>query len=225
METALPVPRRTAATGGRPSSTWPGPQPGYSPLSELINVVDLLRTDHGSESRARTAPPTSSRGTPEAVEYNKAVRLAGLKASRYLAETTVGQTPDRVDTYDLSPVAGQRAAGGRVPVPAGHPFPAWRDRTRRRGDRRGGPPAHADPSERAIGRGAGVRLERHRVHAGTHLHGAEPPDHRGSLRPPRRGHRLPGGGPLHQRGHPRRQGAPRQPRGQPGDHDGRRRGG
>ena len=101
VETALPVP-------GEPRY-WreavfdmAGSAAGYSPLSELINVV--ISCEPTTELLASEDRPTNVfEGTPEAVEYNKAVRLAGLKAARYLAETTLGQTPDQVDTYDLAP--------------------------------------------------------------------------------------------------------------------------
>ena len=102
VETALPVP-------GEPVY-WreavfdmSGAAAKYSPFSELFNVVvsceptrDLL------ESPGR--PTNLFEGTPEAVEYNKAVRMAGLKAATYLAATTIGQAPDRVDTFDLAPL-------------------------------------------------------------------------------------------------------------------------
>ncbi len=102
VETALPVP-------GEPVY-WreavfdmAGTSAKYSPFSDLANVVvsceptrDLL------ESSGR--PTNLFEGTPEAVEYNRAVRLAGLKAAKYLAGTTLGQTPDRVDTFDLAPL-------------------------------------------------------------------------------------------------------------------------
>ena len=101
VETALPVP-------GEPLY-WreaifdmAGPGALYSPFSELVNVVvscEPTRTLLESSDRATNV----FEGTPEAVEYNKAVRLAGLKAARYLAKTTLGQTPDRVDTFDLAP--------------------------------------------------------------------------------------------------------------------------
>ena len=101
VETALPVP-------GEPLY-WreaifdmAGPGAKYSPFSELINVVvscEPTRTLLESSDR----PTNVFEGTPEAVEYNKAVRLAGLKAARYLAQTTLDLTPDRVDTFDLAP--------------------------------------------------------------------------------------------------------------------------
>lgn len=75
----------------------------YSPFSELNNVVvsceparELL--DSGGR------PVNLFEGTPEAVEYNKAVRLAGLKAARRLAEATLGREPDRRSVYDLAPL-------------------------------------------------------------------------------------------------------------------------
>ena len=101
VETALPVP-------GEPRY-WreaifdmAGPTAKYSPLSDLFNVVVSCEPTRALlESRDR--PTNVFEGTPEAVEYNKAVRLAGLRAATYLAETTLGQEPERVDTYDLAP--------------------------------------------------------------------------------------------------------------------------
>ena len=103
VETALPVP-------GEPLY-WregifdmAGPTAGYSPFSELVNVVVSCKPARALvESSDR--PTNVFEGTPEAVEYNRAVRVAGLKAARYLARTTLGQVPDRVNTYDLAPPA------------------------------------------------------------------------------------------------------------------------
>ncbi len=102
VETALPVP-------GEPTY-WreaivdmAGAGARYSPFSELFNVVTSFEpTRELLESSGR--PTNLFEGTPEAVEYNKAVRLAGLKAAKYLAETTLGKEPDRWRTYDLSPL-------------------------------------------------------------------------------------------------------------------------
>lgn len=102
VETAIPVP-------GEPVY-WreaifdmAGTAAKYSPFSELINVVVSCEpTSDLLESSGR--PTNLFEGTPEAVEYNKAVRLAGLKASTYLAAATLGQTPDRVDSFDLAPL-------------------------------------------------------------------------------------------------------------------------
>ncbi|MDE0289823.1 MAG: hypothetical protein OXM88_14785, partial [bacterium] len=101
VETALPVP-------GEPRY-WreaifdmAGPTAKYSPLSELFNVVVSCEPTRALlESNDR--PTNVFEGTPEAVEYNKAVRLAGLRAARYLAETTLGKEPEQLDTYDLAP--------------------------------------------------------------------------------------------------------------------------
>ena len=101
VETAPPVP-------GEPSY-WreavfdmTGAAARYSPFSELIDVVVSCEpTRELLESSGR--PANLFEGTPEAVEYNKAVRLAGLKAAKYLAETTLGREPDRRSVYDLAP--------------------------------------------------------------------------------------------------------------------------
>lgn len=79
-----------------------GPAARYSPFSELINVVVSCEPTR-SLLESGDRPTNVFEGTPEAVEYNRSVRLAGLKAARYLASTTLGQTPDRVDTFDLAP--------------------------------------------------------------------------------------------------------------------------
>ena len=104
VETALPVPGEPvywreaifdmAGTGAK-----------YSPFSDLINVVVSCEPT-GALLESSGRPTNLFEGTPEAVEYNKSVRLAGLKAATYLAETTLGQTPDRVDTFDLAPLPG-----------------------------------------------------------------------------------------------------------------------
>ena len=75
----------------------------YSPFSELNNVVVSCEpTRELLDSGGR--PVNLFEGTPEAVEYNKAVRLAGLKAARRLAEVTLGREPDRRSVYDLAPL-------------------------------------------------------------------------------------------------------------------------
>ena len=109
VETALPVP-------GEPTY-WreaivdmAGAGAAYSPFSGLANVVVSCEpTRELLESDGR--PTNLFEGTPEAVAYNKAVRLAGLKAARYLSETTRGASPDRTDTFDLAPLNG-----GRLPA-------------------------------------------------------------------------------------------------------------
>ena len=80
-----------------------GPAARYSPFSELINVVVSCEpTKELLDSGGR--PVNLFEGTPEAVEYNKAVRLAGLKAARRLAEAALGREPDRRSVYDLAPL-------------------------------------------------------------------------------------------------------------------------
>lgn len=80
-----------------------GPAARYSPFSELINVVVSCEpTRELLDSGGR--PVNLFEGTPEAVEYNKAVRLAGLKSARRLAEAALGREPDRRSVYDLAPL-------------------------------------------------------------------------------------------------------------------------
>ena len=108
VETALPVP-------GEPIY-WreavidmTGSAAEYSPFSNLINVV--VSCEPTRELRESENQPTNVfEGTPEAVEYNKAVRMAGLKAARYLAATTLDQSPDRIRRFDLSPVGNSLPA-------------------------------------------------------------------------------------------------------------------
>lgn len=75
----------------------------YSPFSNLINVV---LTFHPNDDRFAASDPESAEnvfeGTPEAMEHNRAIRLAGLKAAVALAETTKDASPRRVDTYELN---------------------------------------------------------------------------------------------------------------------------
>ncbi len=68
----------------------------YSPFAATINIViqfipnlDLF----GGDAR----PLNLFEGTPKASDYNRAVRLAGLKASVYLAKVTQVTSPDTVD--------------------------------------------------------------------------------------------------------------------------------
>ncbi len=79
----------------------------YSPFSGLINLVltfkPKLERFHASDEQA--SPKNLFGGTPKAIEYNLAVRRAGLKAAIYLAEAAKGSSPDRVDVYNLAPVA------------------------------------------------------------------------------------------------------------------------
>ena len=102
VETALPIP-------GEPVY-WreavvdmSGAAAKYSPFSGLINVVlsfSPVQSLLDSEGR----PSNLFEGTPEAVDYNKAIRLAGLKAARYLAATTMELTSNETTTYDLRPL-------------------------------------------------------------------------------------------------------------------------
>lgn len=72
----------------------------YCPFSKLHNVV-LTFTAKPERFAGQGSMENVITGAPEAVEYGKAVRVAGLKAAVYLAQTTVGQEPDHVSTYSL----------------------------------------------------------------------------------------------------------------------------
>lgn len=75
----------------------------FSPLAQVPNVV--LTCLPMPELAASTAIAENIfEGTPEAVEFNRAVREAGLRAAVYLAQTTTDLEPDRVTTYDLAGV-------------------------------------------------------------------------------------------------------------------------
>ena len=101
VETAPPVPGEPAYWR-EAVFDMAGAAARYSPFSELINVVVSCEPARALlESPGR--PSNLFEGTPEAVEYNKAVRLAGLKAARYLAEATLGGRPDRRSVYDPAP--------------------------------------------------------------------------------------------------------------------------
>lgn len=77
----------------------------YSPFSILTNIVLTFRPRPELFSTSETYATAKNvfAGTPQAIEYNLAVRRAGLKAAVYLAETTKNLDPDRVDVYDLKP--------------------------------------------------------------------------------------------------------------------------
>ena len=79
----------------------------HSPFSHLINLVLTFKPklERFRAPDEEASPKNLFGGTPKAIEYNLAVRRAGLKAAIYLAETTKGSTPDRVDVYNLAPVA------------------------------------------------------------------------------------------------------------------------
>jgi glycine reductase len=75
----------------------------YSPFSKLIHLV--LTFDARADRFPDEAPETLENvfeGTPESVEYNRAIREAGLRAAVYLAEATKDLEPDSVEIYDLN---------------------------------------------------------------------------------------------------------------------------
>jgi glycine reductase len=74
----------------------------FSPFSHQINVVltfypNLARFPEVDPD----LPDNVFGGTTAAAEYNRAIRIAELKAAVYLAETTRGLKPDRVVDYEL----------------------------------------------------------------------------------------------------------------------------
>lgn len=58
----------------------------YSPFSRTQNVVLCFTPDSGMQS----------------AEVDRCIRLAGLNASAYLAQTCLGKAPDEIDTFDLN---------------------------------------------------------------------------------------------------------------------------
>lgn len=71
----------------------------FSPFAALINLVLSFKPN---PKRFITDQYVNVfEGSPEAVEYGKAVRVAGLKAAVYLAEVTRSLEPDAVETYAL----------------------------------------------------------------------------------------------------------------------------
>lgn len=78
-----------------------------SPFSSLINLVLTFkpRLEQFAATDSGTNPENLFGGSAKAIEYNRAVRRAGLKAAIYLAQTTINSTPDQIDGYDLKPVS------------------------------------------------------------------------------------------------------------------------
>lgn len=60
-----------------------GPGKYYSPFHETINIVISFKLAEGKSD----------------VEYDASVRLAGIKVSKYLAETVRDLTPDKIDVF------------------------------------------------------------------------------------------------------------------------------
>ena len=60
-----------------------GPGTVYSPFSELINIVLVVEIEDGCSD----------------IEYEVAVKTAGVKVSKYLAEAVKDLTPDRLETW------------------------------------------------------------------------------------------------------------------------------
>jgi glycine reductase len=63
-----------------------GPAAGYSPFSKTFNLVLRMAMKPGASD----------------VEYDEAVRNAGIRASRYLASLLKEATPDRTETFDFT---------------------------------------------------------------------------------------------------------------------------
>tara|TARA_B100000029_G_scaffold516495_1_gene630257 strand:+ start:2684 stop:3997 length:1314 start_codon:yes stop_codon:yes gene_type:complete len=73
---------------------------GYSPFSNLANLV--LEITPSKSIREDSRPPLNVfEGTPEAVALNRAIRMAGMKASVFMASAAEGATPDDVNVLEL----------------------------------------------------------------------------------------------------------------------------
>lgn len=84
-----------------------GPGAAYSPFSQLVNLVltltPSLTTLRPGESDGRTDEPYNQfLGTAGVIEFNEAVRKAGLKTAVYLASTAVSQATSTQHIYELS---------------------------------------------------------------------------------------------------------------------------
>ena len=66
-----------------------GPGAKYSPFSKLINLVVVADPEDGIEAH----------------EHEEALRLAGLKAAAYLAESVKGLAPEETKVYETKPIA------------------------------------------------------------------------------------------------------------------------
>ncbi|HEY9592896.1 MAG TPA: glycine/sarcosine/betaine reductase component B subunit [Spirochaetia bacterium] len=62
-----------------------GPAAGYSPFSQTFNVVLRMTMQEGASD----------------VEYDEAVRHAGIRTARYLARLVKDRTPDRTEAFDF----------------------------------------------------------------------------------------------------------------------------
>lgn len=62
-----------------------GPAAGYSPFSETFNLILRMNVNEGASD----------------VEYDNAVRNAGIRCSRYLAELIKDKTPERKEVFDF----------------------------------------------------------------------------------------------------------------------------
>src|SRR5262245_603797 len=72
----------------------------YSPFSSLINVVIDFKPR--AERFSAAASDNSFEGSHGAVEFNRAVRTASLRAAVYLARASSDAKPDSVTTYSLT---------------------------------------------------------------------------------------------------------------------------
>jgi glycine reductase complex component B subunit alpha and beta len=77
-----------------------GPGAAYSPFSNTVNIV-LHCIPKPERYHPDAVPINMFEGTPESSEFGHAVRLAGLRAAVYLAQTTLDLEPDRIEVFNL----------------------------------------------------------------------------------------------------------------------------
>ncbi|MBM4264470.1 MAG: beta-aspartyl-peptidase [Deltaproteobacteria bacterium] len=109
-----------------------GPGAEFSPFAHTLNIA-LEFTPHPSLFPSASVDAKDVLGgTNEAEDYNRATTTACLKVAAYLAKVTAEQTPDEVETFELTPCPPELplvaclyhtqatwAYGAKVPLPLG----------------------------------------------------------------------------------------------------------
>lgn len=82
-----------------------GPGAEFSPFAQTLNVALEFMPHPSLFPSASVDAKDVLGGTNEAEDYNRATTLACLKVAAYLARATADQTPDQVETFELTPCA------------------------------------------------------------------------------------------------------------------------
>jgi glycine reductase len=82
-----------------------GPGAEFSPFAQTLNVALEFTPNPSLFPSASVDAKDVLGGTNEAEDYNRATTLACLKVAAYLARATADQTPDHVETFELTPCA------------------------------------------------------------------------------------------------------------------------